>query len=205
MTAAASSTEALAPRIVAEARSWIGTPYHHQGSLKGVGCDCIGLVRGVWRAVIGPEPEAMPAYSRDWGEAAGAESLLALGRRYFRAVAIEDMAPGDVVVFRMRDHRIAKHCGILTAPDRFVHAQERVPVAEVAMSDWWRRRVVGAFRFPAPVVIAGPGCCAAHQRCAAGPGDPAIHSLAAERGASRHGMGPRVGAARRPRMTEKEE
>jgi NlpC/P60 family putative phage cell wall peptidase len=79
MTAAASSTEALAPRIVAEARSWIGTPYHHQASLKGVGCDCIGLVRGIWRAAIGPEPEAMPAYSRDWGEAAGAESLLGLG------------------------------------------------------------------------------------------------------------------------------
>ena len=28
---------------------WIGTPYRHQASLKGVGCDCLGLVRGVWR------------------------------------------------------------------------------------------------------------------------------------------------------------
>ena len=36
--------------IVAEARAWIGTPYRHQASLKGVGCDCLGLVRGVWRA-----------------------------------------------------------------------------------------------------------------------------------------------------------
>jgi NlpC/P60 family putative phage cell wall peptidase len=39
--------------ILEEARSWIGTPYQHQASLKGVGCDCIGLVRGVWRAVYG--------------------------------------------------------------------------------------------------------------------------------------------------------
>jgi hypothetical protein len=41
------------PLIVAETRAWIGTPYRHQASLKGVGCDCLGLVRGVWRAVIG--------------------------------------------------------------------------------------------------------------------------------------------------------
>ena len=39
--------------IVAETRDWIGTPYRHQASLKGVGCDCLGLVRGVWRNVIG--------------------------------------------------------------------------------------------------------------------------------------------------------
>lgn len=38
--------------IVAETRDWIGTPYRHQASLKGVGCDCLGLVRGVWRAVV---------------------------------------------------------------------------------------------------------------------------------------------------------
>jgi len=39
--------------IVAEARRWIGTPYRHQASLIGVGCDCLGLVRGIWRAVVG--------------------------------------------------------------------------------------------------------------------------------------------------------
>ena len=67
MMAAASSTEArLRARIVAEALSWVGTPYRDQASCKGAGCDCLGLVRGVWRAVIGPEPEAMPPYSRDW-------------------------------------------------------------------------------------------------------------------------------------------
>jgi hypothetical protein len=39
--------------IIAAARSWLGTPYAHQASLKGVGCDCLGLVRGVWREVQG--------------------------------------------------------------------------------------------------------------------------------------------------------
>ncbi len=38
-----------AARIVAAARGWIGTPYLHQASLKGVGCDCLGLLRGLYR------------------------------------------------------------------------------------------------------------------------------------------------------------
>ena len=37
--------------IIAAAKEWRGTPYHHQQSQKGVGCDCLGLVRGVYEAV----------------------------------------------------------------------------------------------------------------------------------------------------------
>src|SRR5437764_272872 len=51
--------------IVAEAESWLGTPYRHQASLKGVGCDCLGLVRGIWRAVCGREPGALAGYAVD--------------------------------------------------------------------------------------------------------------------------------------------
>ena len=47
--------------IVAAARGWIGTPYQHQASVKGAGSDCLGLLRGVWRELIGPEPTAIPA------------------------------------------------------------------------------------------------------------------------------------------------
>lgn len=56
--------------IVTEARTWIGTPYQHQASLKGVGCDCLGLVRGVWRELIGEEPERASPYAPGWAEAA---------------------------------------------------------------------------------------------------------------------------------------
>jgi len=54
--------------ILRAARRWIGTPYRHQASLRGAGCDCLGLVRGVWRDVYGGEPEPVPAYSPDGGE-----------------------------------------------------------------------------------------------------------------------------------------
>ena len=72
--------------IVAETRSWIGTPYRHQASLKGVGCDCLGLVRGVWRAVIGDEPERAPPYAPDWAEAARGEPLAEAAARHLVAV-----------------------------------------------------------------------------------------------------------------------
>ena len=62
-------------RVVAVARSWLGTPYHDQASLRSVGCDCLGLARGVWREVVGPEPFPIPPYSRDWGETGPREVL----------------------------------------------------------------------------------------------------------------------------------
>ncbi len=68
--------------IVEAARQWIGTPYHHQASVRGVGTDCLGLVRGVWRDVYGSDAEMPPAYSRDWAEAAGEETMLAATSRY---------------------------------------------------------------------------------------------------------------------------
>ena len=46
--------------IVAHARAWIGTPYHHQASRIGVGTDCLGLVRGVCRELYGREPRRCP-------------------------------------------------------------------------------------------------------------------------------------------------
>ena len=57
--------------IVSAVREWLGTPYRHQASCKGAGCDCLGLLRGLWREVLGAEPEAIPAYSMDWSEPAG--------------------------------------------------------------------------------------------------------------------------------------
>ena len=88
--------------IVAEARSWIGTPYRHQASLKGVGCDCLGLLRGVWREVMGAEPELPPPYSPDWAEA-GADTLVAAARRISSRSSARKSQAGDVLLFRWRD------------------------------------------------------------------------------------------------------
>ena len=75
--------------IVTAARAWIGTPYRHQASLKGVGCDCLGLLRGVWREIHGDEPEAVPPYAPDWTGARGVESLRDGLARHLRPVALD--------------------------------------------------------------------------------------------------------------------
>ena len=85
--------------IVELARAWIGTPYHHQASLRGVGADCVGLLRGLWREIHGTEAERPPAYSRDWAEASGRETLLAAAERHLVRVPIGERAAGDVLVF----------------------------------------------------------------------------------------------------------
>ena len=133
--------------IVAAARAWVGTPYHHQQSRLGVGADCLGLVRGVGRQLYGREAESPPAYSRDWAEASGIETMLEAARRHFDPIAVSDMAAGDVIVFRLRGGTVAKHAGIVATAETMIHAMEGGPVTEVALSAWWRRRIAGVFRF----------------------------------------------------------
>ncbi|WP_299838563.1 NlpC/P60 family protein [uncultured Paracoccus sp.] len=142
----------MGERIEQLARGWIGTPYVHQASIKGAGTDCLGLIRGIWRELHGDEPEPVPPYSADWGEAGREEKLLDGAMRHLQPVALKDAeAPGQVLLFRMREGAIAKHLGILTAVGgaaRFVHAYDRHGVIESPFGDPWRARLVRRFRFP---------------------------------------------------------
>lgn len=137
--------------VVQAARGWIGTPYIHQTSVKGAGCDCLGLLRGVWREVIGPEPEVVPAYTRDWSEPAGEERLWQAGLDHMTAKTLADAAPGDVLLFRMREGAVAKHLGLqasIGAGASFIHAYSGHGVIESPLSAPWARRVVARFAFP---------------------------------------------------------
>ena len=136
-------------QVIAAARSWLGTPYHDQASLKGVGCDCLGLARGVWREVVGPEPFPIPAYTRDWGETGPREVLAEGARAMMIEEPIADAPPGALLLFRMMPRAIAKHVGILTGPRTFLHAYERLGVIEEPLTPTWRRRIAFAFLFPA--------------------------------------------------------
>jgi NlpC/P60 family putative phage cell wall peptidase len=136
-------------RVVEIAREWIGTPYLHQASCRGAGADCLGLVRGVWRELMGFEPEVVPAYTPDWNEVRREEALWEGAGRYL--LPREEAVPGDVLLFRMRGGSVAKHLGILTEggeTPRFVHAYSGHGVVENSLSAPWRRRVVAAFAFP---------------------------------------------------------
>jgi len=137
--------------IVIAAQGWIGTPYRHQASVKGAGADCLGLLRGVWREVLGAEPEAVPAYTQDWSEPSGREELLAAAVRWLREKPLAHAAAGDVLLFRMRSGSVAKHLGIaaeIGPHASFIHAYSGHGVVETALSAPWARRVVARFTFP---------------------------------------------------------
>ncbi|WP_027237772.1 C40 family peptidase [Leisingera caerulea] len=168
-------------RVVQAARGWIGTPYVHQASCKGAGCDCLGLIRGLWRELCGAEPELPPAYTMDWSEPQGAEVLWQAAARHLAAKTLRDAAPGDVILFRMREGSVAKHLGVQSAVGEdelraapagghagatrraagryvrvsapaFIHAYAGHGVVESPLSPPWQRRIVARFHFPKELI-----------------------------------------------------
>ena len=142
----------MGERALAEARLWIGTPYEHQASVIGAGCDCLGVLRGVWRALYGHEPEVVPAYTEDWSEASGEERLWAGALRHLKPLDLRASATaGEILLFRMREGSVAKHLGMrarLGGQPTFIHAYTGHGVIESSFSHPWARRIVARFQFP---------------------------------------------------------
>ena len=142
--------------VIAAARTWIGTPYRHQASLKGVGCDCIGLVGGVGVELGLPEAIAwandgtLKGYSRS----PDPEVLLTGCRRYLDMIEIAAARPGDIIV--MRFERDPQHFAIISDPARIIHAYAVArKVCETGIDGrwrWgqcWRSMITSAWRFRA--------------------------------------------------------
>ena len=139
-------------RPVDIARSWIGTPYVHQGAAKHVGTDCLGLIRGIWRELAGDEPAPVPAYSATWGPEDQTDALYHAAMQHLVAQpASAPPAVGDVLLFRMRAGAAAKHLGIqsqIGATPYFIHAYSGHAVTESPLSAPWARKIVARFQFP---------------------------------------------------------
>lgn len=139
--------------VVAAARDWLGTPYVHQASCKGAGCDCLGLLLGLWREIHGALPAPVPAYTNDWSETSGDERLLTALRLHLTEKPLAQAAAGDILIFRMRAGAVAKHVGLQTQAGptpRFLHSYSGHGVTEGVLTPPWARRVVARFAFPDP-------------------------------------------------------
>jgi NlpC/P60 family putative phage cell wall peptidase len=135
--------------LVRIARSWIGTPYHHQASIRGIGTDCLGLIRGIYRDFYGYDAETPPAYSTAWGETDGKELMLEAAQRHLLYVgkSSTQLLPGDVLVFRIRRQGVAKHCAMYIGEDRIVHSFETADTVEVNLHKTWRKKIAAVFQF----------------------------------------------------------
>lgn len=138
----------MSPIEIADAaRGWIGTPYRHAAALRGAGCDCLGLVRGLWSELGGAALPTLPPYRPDWRDWSHVAALSALAERHLVAADIA-VQSGRILLFRLHGAPWPRHCAIAVTPDRIVHAQERLGVVEAPLTLAWQRRIAGAWSFP---------------------------------------------------------
>lgn len=134
--------------IVTEAREWLGTRWHHQASLKGVGCDCIGLVAGVARAL-----KVQAAYDFDgdfklraYGRQPDPSALLAGCDHLMERIPKTSARLGDVLVMKFETE--PQHFGIVSAidPPYMIHAFAQArKVVEHRIDALWLSRVLRAY------------------------------------------------------------
>lgn len=140
----------LRQRAAQEALEWCGTPYQHQTSLKGEGTDCLGLLRGIYRALYAREPQQPPPYAR-YAKPLEAE-LLRDAARQFLYETKGDIAMGQVLLFQLRRGFPARHIGIAISETHMVHALSGAHVCATSLTPWWQRHCVGQFTFPDLIV-----------------------------------------------------
>lgn len=136
--------------IVAEARDWIGTRWQHQASLKGVACDCIGLVAGVARALgIGAAAEFDSTPNlKTYGRQPDPDVLLAGCDRLLDRIDLADTDLGDVLVMKFETE--PQHFGIVSRvdPPYMIHALAQArKVVEHRIDGIWLSRILRTYRF----------------------------------------------------------
>lgn len=105
--------------VVREAESWLRTPYHHEGNIKGVGVDCAMLLVSVFRNCgLIPSIDPRP-YSRQWHMHRAEEHYLKWVEAYAREIPGPPQ-PGDVALYQFG--RCLSHGAIVIAWPKVIHA-----------------------------------------------------------------------------------
>lgn len=131
--------------VVAEARRWLDTPFHHQARLRGVGVDCVGLVIGVAHAL------GLSDYdTTDYSRAPDPEAMRAKLAAHLDPVPFRELRCGDVIWFRVVQE--PQHLGIVSAlePLMMVHAYQRPGVnrvVEQGLDGFWKQRIAACWRY----------------------------------------------------------
>lgn len=132
-------------RIVAEALSWLDTPYHHAADIKGRGVDCAMLLVRVFVDTGLVDPFDPRPYPHDWYLHHDKERFLGWIVRFGRRLEEgEAQAPGDVRLYSFG--RCVSHGTIVIDGDMIVHAWRPAGRVVRADLDWCQNRYVTAYR-----------------------------------------------------------
>jgi NlpC/P60 family putative phage cell wall peptidase len=134
--------------LVAEAQSWIKTPYHTGARIKGVGADCLTFIVCAYENAALIPPYQIPHYPPDWHLHRKDERYLDGVREFCDEVStpgvfsvdLKEALPGDVVMWRWGFS--FSHAAIVTEWPRVVHAYVRRAIAEVDLTqEPWITRI----------------------------------------------------------------
>lgn len=122
---------------------WVGTPFHHQGRLKGIGVDCAGVIVCIGRKF---GVDAGFKDDLDYGKSPDSKEMLYNLRTYMTPIEIADALIGDVLNFAPING--SQHLGILMTDGDVIHASE--PDGKVIrqnLSGWLGTKRIGAYRY----------------------------------------------------------
>lgn len=129
-----------ATEIISTARGWLGTKFHHQGRVKNVGADCIGLIVGV-AAELGIALPDKQTYARQPDKSELQDAL----ENQFEKCALK---AGAIALFSI-DGR-AQHVGIITDYQGLgvIHAYIQAhKVVEHALDEPWQKQLISCYSF----------------------------------------------------------
>ena len=128
--------------LVAEARRWLGTPFRWQASVRGVGCDCKGLLAGIARELHMPEARSLAAMAHSYPHNFNPDELLTGLRETLRET--DNPKAGDVIAIEIGTVPGPRHLGILTGDGRMIHCYGNGP-SQVISAPVGRHRKVHSF------------------------------------------------------------
>ena len=137
--------------LITTARTWIGTPFHHQGRLKHIGCDCLGLVLGIAEE-LALQSEGTILHSLDntaYSRAPNTTELIQKMERYLQKVEAGKWQAGDIALIHIAGN--PQHLGIITdgihGSYGILHAVYGKGVVEHGLTVSWRKRIYRVYRF----------------------------------------------------------
>lgn len=132
------TTSVTRQQVVETARGWLRTRYRHQGRLKGVSVDCVGLIMGVAKE-LGLKDVQVADYPR---HADG--SLRSRCEEHMQRITVTAAQAGDVLLFKWRNAET--HLAFLTSDNSIIHAYMlNREVVEHHMNAVWRAHICGAY------------------------------------------------------------
>lgn len=140
--------------IINQARTWLGTPFHHQARLKGKGCDCLGLIVGVVDelGVKDTHGKLLSSYDElNYSKQPDGEYLIQKLQAVLKEVPKEEARAGDLALFVIANN--PQHLAFITDHEHglgMIHCEARTrKVVEHRLDDEWNDRLIKVFRWQA--------------------------------------------------------